>query len=202
MCGTRKSTSRCFRPASSGPSIDECQVAQGGFPNPPSLIGFTLGGLGSPPYMTISDRQTSRSGSRLTWMPCAFDRALDEPGRRACNDIGRTGDCSRLTRSQLWTSEAFASGGGLTYCTNPENQPDVATFTQKQGEYLAFIYWYTRVNRRAPAQADIQHYFQATPPSVHNMVVKLHEAGLIERSPGEPRSIKVLISPDELPHDW
>ena len=32
-------------------------------------------------------------------------------------------------------------------------------FTPKQGQYLAFIYAYTRVLGRPPAEADLQRYF-------------------------------------------
>lgn len=35
--------------------------------------------------------------------------------------------------------------------------------TPTQGQYLAFIYAYTRVLRRPPAEADIQKYFEVTP---------------------------------------
>lgn len=34
-----------------------------------------------------------------------------------------------------------------------------ARFTEKQGQYLAFIYMYTLVNGRPPAEADLQRYF-------------------------------------------
>lgn len=78
----------------------------------------------------------------------------------------------------------------------------MADFTRKQGEYLAFIYWYTRANGRAPAQSDIQRHFHVTPPTVHNMILRLHELGLIERQPGVARTIKVLVPPEELPMDW
>jgi len=39
--------------------------------------------------------------------------------------------------------------------------------TDKQGQYLAFIYYYTKVNGQPPAEADMQRYFRVTPPSVH-----------------------------------
>jgi hypothetical protein len=38
-------------------------------------------------------------------------------------------------------------------------------FTSKQGEYLAFIYAYTRGLGRPPAEADIQRHFGVTPPT-------------------------------------
>ena len=72
-------------------------------------------------------------------------------------------------------------------------------FTKKQGQYLAFIYHYTKVHREPPAEADIQWYFQVTPPTVHQMIVRLTEKGLIRRVPGQARTIRVLVPPDELP---
>ncbi len=72
-------------------------------------------------------------------------------------------------------------------------------FTPKQGQYLAFIHAYTKLHRQPPAQADIQRYFQTSPPTVHSMIVRLHEQGLIEREPGKARSIRVLVAPDDLP---
>ena len=73
------------------------------------------------------------------------------------------------------------------------------SFTSKQGQYLAFIDAYTRVNRRPPAEADIKRHFGVTPPSVHQMILTLERAGLIRRQPGLPRSIEVLVPPEHLP---
>jgi Mn-dependent DtxR family transcriptional regulator len=72
-------------------------------------------------------------------------------------------------------------------------------FTEKQGQYLAFIYAYTRVNARPPAEIDMQRYFNVTPPSVHQMVLTLERAGLIRRQPEAARSIEVLVAPERLP---
>ena len=74
-----------------------------------------------------------------------------------------------------------------------------ASFTDRQGQYLAFIYAYTRVNGRPPAEADMQRYFQVSPPSVHQMVLTLERTGLIRRQPGMARSIEVLVAPECLP---
>jgi len=76
------------------------------------------------------------------------------------------------------------------------HKPD---FTPTQGQYLAFIDAYTRVNLRPPAEADIQRRFGVTPPSVHQMILTLERAGLIRRQPGVPRSIEVLVPPQQLP---
>jgi len=72
-------------------------------------------------------------------------------------------------------------------------------FTPRQGQYLAFIHAYTLVNGRPPAQADIQRFFQLTPPSVHQMLLTLERAGLISRRPGVARSIVVLVDRSALP---
>ncbi|GIK42235.1 MAG: hypothetical protein BroJett011_60680 [Chloroflexota bacterium] len=72
-------------------------------------------------------------------------------------------------------------------------------YTAKQGQYLAFIYYYTKLNRRPPAEADIQRYFQVTPPTVHQMILKLEELGFISRMPGQSRSIRVLLPLEQLP---
>ena len=72
-------------------------------------------------------------------------------------------------------------------------------FTKIQGQYLAFIVAYTKLNRRAPAEADFQRYFEVTPPSVHNMIVTLDRKGLITRVAGRPRSIEVAVAADQIP---
>jgi Mn-dependent DtxR family transcriptional regulator len=73
------------------------------------------------------------------------------------------------------------------------------TFTPKQGQYLAFIYAYSRLHRRPPAEADMQRHFRVSPPSVHQMVMTLERAGFIRRQPGVARSIELLIAPEYLP---
>ena len=72
-------------------------------------------------------------------------------------------------------------------------------FTDKQGQYLAFIHTYALLHRRPPAEADMERYFGVTPPSVHRMVVELERRGLIHRLPGQPRSIILRLRADEIP---
>ena len=74
-----------------------------------------------------------------------------------------------------------------------------AEFTELQGQYLAFIHAYTKIHRRPPAEADMQHFFEVTPPSVHRMVVELERRGLIRREPGKARSIEILVPIAHLP---
>lgn len=79
------------------------------------------------------------------------------------------------------------------------NSSPTPRFTDKQGQYLAFIHAYILVNRRAPAEADIQHFFGVTPPTVHSMILELEQRGLIRRQPRQPRSIELIVATDEIP---
>ena len=74
-----------------------------------------------------------------------------------------------------------------------------ASFTDIQGQYLAFIHAYSLVMGQPPAEADMQRFFGVTPPSVHNMVKTLERLGLISRTPRQARSIMILVPEDELP---
>jgi Mn-dependent DtxR family transcriptional regulator len=74
-----------------------------------------------------------------------------------------------------------------------------ARFTDKQGQYLAFIYTYVLLNRQPPAEADFQRFFCVTPPSVHQMIMQLERLGLIRRTPRQARSIELLVPEDQLP---
>jgi len=73
------------------------------------------------------------------------------------------------------------------------------SFTEKQGQYLAYIYAYTRLHRRPPAEADMRQYFRVSPPSVHQMVLTLEREGFIRRKPRIARSIELLVDPEHLP---
>ncbi|HEY6108537.1 MAG TPA: hypothetical protein VIV56_06485 [Gemmatimonadales bacterium] len=72
-------------------------------------------------------------------------------------------------------------------------------FTDKQGQYLAFIYAYVLLNRQPPAEADFQRFFCVSAPTVHQMVVQLERLGLIRRTPRQARSIELLVPADQLP---
>jgi hypothetical protein len=72
-------------------------------------------------------------------------------------------------------------------------------FTARQGQYLAFIDAYRKMNRRGPSEVDIASYFHVSPPSVNQMMVKLEEMGLIARQAGVPRSARVAIPNSEIP---
>ena len=73
------------------------------------------------------------------------------------------------------------------------------SFTEKQGQYLAYIYPYPRLHRRPPAETDMQQYFRVSPPSVHQMVLTLERARLIKKKTRIARSIELLVDPEHLP---
>jgi DNA-binding MarR family transcriptional regulator len=80
------------------------------------------------------------------------------------------------------------------------NTPDAEpAYTETQGQYLAFIYYYTKIHAVPPAESDMQRHFRVSPPAVHNMIVTLERRGFIKRTPGASRSIQLLLSRDQLP---
>jgi len=72
-------------------------------------------------------------------------------------------------------------------------------FTAKQGQYLAFIHYYTKIHRTPPAEADFRRFFRVTPPVVHQMIKTLHARGFIDREPGKARSITLRLTRAQLP---
>ena len=72
-------------------------------------------------------------------------------------------------------------------------------FTAKQGQYLAYIYHYSKIHRVAPAETDLERYFRVSAPSIHEMIKTLERNGLIEKTPGQARSIRLLVRPEHLP---
>ena len=74
-----------------------------------------------------------------------------------------------------------------------------ATYTPKQGQYLAFIYYYTKLNGLPPAERDMERYFRTSPSAVQQMVLSLEKHRFIERVPGQGRSIRLLLPRQEIP---
>ncbi|MBI3099726.1 MAG: SOS response transcriptional repressor [Planctomycetes bacterium] len=71
--------------------------------------------------------------------------------------------------------------------------------TDRQGQFLAYIHNYSLLNGRPPAEADMQRFFQVSPPSVHQMVLTLERRGFIRRVPGAARRITLLVTDGSLP---
>jgi DNA-binding MarR family transcriptional regulator len=72
-------------------------------------------------------------------------------------------------------------------------------YTERQGQFLAYLYQYNLLNGCAPSEAEMQRFFQVTPPTVHQMVLTLERRGFIRRVPGQARSITLIVPPESLP---
>lgn len=81
----------------------------------------------------------------------------------------------------------------------PVARPSGPRFTAKQGQYLAFIHYYSKIHGRPPAEADVQRYFRVSSPAVHQMILALEARGFIERVPGQARSIRLRVSRRQVP---
>src|SRR3954470_23530224 len=71
------------------------------------------------------------------------------------------------------------------------------SFTERQGQYLAFIDAYTRVHGRPPAETDMQR--QLSPPSVHHMVLTLERLGHIRRQQASRAASRCSSPPKTCP---
>lgn len=72
-------------------------------------------------------------------------------------------------------------------------------YTPIQGQYLAFIFYYAKLHGQAPSEADLQRYFKVSPPTVHQTILALEKQRCIERTPGQARSIRLLLTREQLP---
>lgn len=72
-------------------------------------------------------------------------------------------------------------------------------YTPTQGRYLAFIHAYANLHGTPPSELEMARAMRVAPPSVNLMVKMLEKKGLIERKPGQARSIQILIPDDEIP---
>ncbi|MEO7730510.1 MAG: MarR family transcriptional regulator [Kofleriaceae bacterium] len=72
-------------------------------------------------------------------------------------------------------------------------------FTVRQGEYLAFIHGYTTKIGVSPSFEDIARHLGTAPPNVNGMIKTLERRGLLSRSPGVARSLRVLVPAELLP---
>jgi repressor LexA len=45
----------------------------------------------------------------------------------------------------------------------------------------------------------MERYFKTSPPAVHQMILTLERRGFIERTPGQGRSIRLLLPREALP---
>jgi len=96
---------------------------------------------------------------------------------------------------QLPPPASPASDPGAAFAAQAAAQMKPAP-TERQGQFLAYIHQYSVLNGCAPAERDMQRFFQITPPSVHAMVLMLERRGFIQRRPGQ---VRMLVAPESLP---
>jgi repressor LexA len=72
-------------------------------------------------------------------------------------------------------------------------------FTSRQGQFLAFIHAYTKLHGQLPAEGEMERHFKVSPSAIHDMILLWEKKKLISRVPGVPRSIRVLLPPEQLP---
>lgn len=99
--------------------------------------------------------------------------------------------CDRLASIEHTFTDEESPAETVAHASKP--------FTAKQGQYLAYIYYYTKIHGRPPAESDLQRFFRVTPPVVHQMIKTLDARGLIERRPGAARSIRLRLTRAQLP---
>ncbi len=59
-----------------------------------------------------------------------------------------------------------------------------ADWTRRQGQFLAFIYNYTKIHGVPPAEADLERYFRVSPPAIHDMILRLQAKRFNSREAG------------------
>jgi DNA-binding MarR family transcriptional regulator len=95
-------------------------------------------------------------------------------------------------RERAALAHRLLEGLGETEHTKPR-------YTPKQGQYLSFIYYYTKIHGLPPSEADMQRYFRVSPPAVHQMILTLEARGFIEQVPRTPRSLRLMVPRSDLP---
>jgi len=141
-------------------------------------------------YGIANFRSSSSDGKELRRN---LDAAIKKPVRTVIR--------GQLSILKVRVFESFGeSAFEVTIVPAPKLDPSIAPrFTAKQGQYLAFIHGYSKIHRQAPAESDLEHYFRVSAPAVHDMIKTLDRNGLIQRTPGQARSIRLLVRPEHLP---
>lgn len=155
-------------------------------------------------WMIVKRRAFTDRDAAVTWMKRNTNsQARKNPSRRVRGNVLETKDWINLD-SILADYERKRKAGDPDF-QDPEarifkmNNRVRAAYTTLQGQYLAFIHYYTKLNGRPPAEADLQRYFGTAPPTVHQMILTLEGKGLISHIPGAARSIRVLLPKEQLP---
>jgi DNA-binding MarR family transcriptional regulator len=77
--------------------------------------------------------------------------------------------------------------------------PVARELTHTQGRYLAYIHFDTRIHQRPSSENEIAGIFSVRGPSAHRILFQLEGRGYLSRTPGQPRTLKVLLPRESLP---
>lgn len=143
-------------------------------------------------HATAKAKKLLREG--LTWLQAVLDDRciIDETPLEASNAMELAANAMHAALHQLDAADRIGHPGARA----PAGAP-----TRQQGQFLAYISEYVAANRAgvAPSHADLQRFFNLTPPSVNSMLVRLERRGFIRRAPGKARAIEVLVPAGHLP---
>ena len=112
----------------------------------------------------MEERLRARSAARIADVQLTFDdvddlagHVTEEPNHCAESRVGGAlaPVCARRANIEAMVTDEEARPG----TASDEARP----FTAKQGQYLAFIYYYTKIHRMPPAESDFQRFFRVTP---------------------------------------
>lgn len=74
-----------------------------------------------------------------------------------------------------------------------------ARLTRKQGQLVAYVYFYTKVHRIPPSENEIAAFLGVYGPSAHQMILRLEARGALARIPGQARTLRILLPRQEIP---
>lgn len=87
----------------------------------------------------------------------------------------------------------------LGHCYRPADPSWRPEYTPEQGQYLAFIFHFTKIDYRLPTDADVQRYFRVSMAAVRDMILSLENEGWVFRPREQPESIAIRLKRDDLP---
>jgi Uma2 family endonuclease len=92
----------------------------------------------------------------------------------------------RLAMKEWWVAPQAAAA--------PKAKGKPGKLGPAQARVLEFLKRYIELHGRAPAEREIETHLQLSPPTIHGAILALEKKGLIARTPGVARSIRVLAS--------
>lgn len=124
-----------------------------------------------------------------------------QAGRLSCATSGRPRQYGIILHKRVlaWLGLPITLPLLLGHCYFPADPSWRPKYTPEQGQYLAYIFHFTKVNYRLPTDLDVQRYFRVSRAAVHEMILSLENAGWVFRSREHPGSIAIMLKRDHLP---